>query len=181
MKHRTKKRYPSKKVVLTLVLIFAGVSIVVFTLLNWNLEQKAVVEKTINQDGVNYNAPTSQEIEAGKAIKNQTVAEDASGITKPKTTPVTITSVNQIDGGRTVAIRTLIDTISEGECRLSITTSSGPETYRDAVSTQTLANSTTCRGFDVPTSVLPRGTWNISIVFSGDGQVGNAKHDVEIH
>ena len=76
---------------------------------------------------------------------------------------ISITSAQELDD--IVRIRTLIsDITSDGTCNLLVT--SNGKTYTDAADVQALANSSTCKGFEVPTSSLPSGTWNITVDYT---------------
>ena len=70
--------------------------------------------------------------------------------------------------GDTVIIRVNIDQyLSGGSCSLSMTSST--KNYTDAVNITDAASTSTCQGFDIPTSKLGKGTWDIFIkITSGD-------------
>lgn len=73
----------------------------------------------------------------------------------------TITAANQ--NGQILQIRTLVDIIdTNGVCTLTLT---GPaeKVVTKTASTQALASSSTCKGFDIPVTELSTGIWKINI------------------
>lgn len=84
---------------------------------------------------------------------------------EPKNSSVraSITSANQ--NGSKLQIRTLIETLSsEGTCTLTLEKDDTKVTRTAGI--QTLANSSTCKGFDEPVANLSPGTWNASIIIN---------------
>lgn len=132
------------------------------------------------------NPPSQEQIDAGNQQKQQT-AGDAS---KPSSTPsdapatnptgqlgVTITAANQ--NGSVINIRTLINEIvSSGTCTLTL--QKGSQIVRKIASVQALANSSTCQGFDIPTSELSGGAWQLTVAVSAGGKSGSATQTITI-
>lgn len=133
----------------------------------------------------NYEPPTQEQIDAGSQKKQDTIqnqdenSKPSSGNTDPSaptaaiTTGVTITAATQNDD--IVAIRSLIDGVQSGTCTLILTM--GDTSVQKTAPTQLLANSTTCQGFNIPTSELSPGTWQITLALSGE-KTGSAKGTV---
>lgn len=121
-----------------------------------------------SKSDVNLNPPTSDQIDAGNATKEQTVNGD---VVKPgvgnqpstearQSIPITITATNQ--NGDMLQVRTLISSIADsGSCTLTIT--QGSKIITKQAGLQAQANSSTCKGFDVPISELSKGTYSLRI------------------
>lgn len=145
------------------------------------------------EKGYSTKPSTQEEKNAGTDIKKNSLDQDSTkGSTgsdpSPDPTPdpnggkpgvgVEITAANQ--NGEMINIRALIQTItSSGACSLSMTGPSG-KTYSAAADVQALPSSSTCKGFDVPTSELSKGTWNIVVSFENSDVKGSASKEIEI-
>jgi len=112
-------------------------------------------------DDVNYEPPTEDQVDAGDDIKD--AANDAVNTPAPTgTVEMSITAANQNDG--ILQVRTLIQTTSNtGTCTLLL--KKGSTEITKSAPVQALSSSTTCQGFDVPTSELSTGTWQLTINF----------------
>ena len=89
-----------------------------------------------------------------------------------------ITAANQ--NGDTLNIRTLIQTISStGTCSLEMTGPNGNK-YTATTEVYALPSSTTCKGFDIPTTELTTGDWTISVTFENEKVKGTATKQVTI-
>ena len=81
--------------------------------------------------------------------------------------------------GNTLIIRTTINQmVSSGFCE--ITLSNGSKRVTKSSGLVQNPSSSTCQGFDIPTSELGAGNWNISIKVSGDGKTGTLNGGVEL-
>lgn len=78
-------------------------------------------------------------------------------------------------------IRVTIDQIvSSGTCKLELkNTSLGKIITKNANIAQN-PSSATCEGFDVPTSELGSGTWNIEITIQGDNKTGVIRGEITV-
>lgn len=96
---------------------------------------------------------------------------------QPSTTSLTITAANQ--NGSTLQIRTLISELwSSGQCSLTLTKGS-LKIIRQA-KIQALSSESTCQGFDILTSELESGTWNIAIIASNGNKNTSTTKEVTI-
>lgn len=91
---------------------------------------------------------------------------------------VAITSAQQ--NGSKVSIRTLIESVTTGTCNLSMKNASSSETISKQASIQALSNSSTCEGFDIPTSELSDGTWKFTVTVKTSSASGSASGSVEV-
>lgn len=88
-----------------------------------------------------------------------------------------ITSTQKLDD--VVRIRTLIQKVTQqGECVLEARNNG--KTYNATVGVQPTASSSTCKGFDIPVSSLPPGTWDIQISYITNGEKSVARTNVSI-
>lgn len=117
--------------------------------------------------------PTDEQIKNGQDVKKDTIdnGQSGEGKTNQQTTPTTpeqtldisITSSNKTD--QVFQVRTLINgIINDGTC--SITLKQSSTTVTKSAKTQSLANSSTCQGFDIPLSELSKGPWAYTITVS---------------
>lgn len=133
---------------------------------------------------VNTSPPTREQLEAGEEAKRKTIENELDQKTPddsdstPQQLSVSFTAVNQ--NGAVVSIRSLIaDIVSQsGTCTLTVTNGSNSTTKTAA--TQALANSSTCQGFDIQTSELGAGTWNIQLSVTIDGRSGSTNTTLEV-
>jgi len=143
--------------------------------------------------GINYDKPTEDQTKAGDAAKQNTATQDTSkpttgsGSDQPPTpTPqpsgkstvnVIITAANQ--NGSLLQIRSLISTVTNsGTCTLTLTKQGHTVTKTAAVQAQ--STTSTCQGFDIPTSEVAAGTWQASLHFENSTLVGDASQAVTV-
>jgi hypothetical protein len=143
--------------------------------------------------GINLSEPSDSQLKAGTETKKQTVASDKSRAQvgsdqPPMPTPqpgssksnveVTITAANQ--NNTTLQIRTLISAVvNSGSCILTFANNSGKNlTYTASI--QPLSTTSTCKGFDIPTSDLSPGSWSITVAYNNDTLTGSASKNITI-
>lgn len=86
-----------------------------------------------------------------------------------------ITYTGVVDGK--LMIRTTINqTLGSGACRLTL--SSGSKTVTRDSGIVPNPSSSTCEGFDIPTTELGSGKWNITITITSDNRSGELKGNV---
>ncbi len=125
------------------------------------------------EDGVDYNEPTNEQIEAGNDAKEDALTEEPVS----NTASLTISSVNQNDD--MLQIRTTITTIdAESTCSLSLT--SGSNTYTAEAGTQPLGSYSVCKGFDIPVSELSPGAWSLKINYISNGVTSTATQQIQV-
>ena len=185
-----------KKVVIlaslaVVALVVSGLLIYIYafngTILGWSATKMS--------ENVNYDPPSRDEVTAGQNEKNDTIADDSKdsdnadlsktpqNSTNDTSTPtvatdITITSKNQYDN--VLQVRTLISKVSNnGTCVVKLIR--GTEIgYTTTASTQALANSSTCKGFDIPLSGVARGVWTLSVEFTEGTVKGSTSEEVTI-
>lgn len=130
----------------------------VFLLYAINAWDVSKPEDSISSE-IDYNPPTKEQIDDGNRIKKETVNPDKSSTPNNSSVEMSLVSSTTVSGN--LNIRVLIDGIRSGTCTIAL--SSGSRSVIKTVPTQTYANSTTCQGFDIPTSELSPGKWTYTI------------------
>ena len=125
-----------------------------------------------DESDINYEKPTDDQQQAGNDAKEDAVNNDA-----PSTaSDISITSANQADG--VLRIRTTITTVDEaGTCTL-LMTMAGETDITLSAGTQTLGSYSVCKGFDVPTASIKKGTWQAKVTYSGSGKTSTATQNI---
>jgi len=141
---------------------------------------------------INTKPATKEQQDAGQQVKQTNADEDAKNKSNGSDQPaapvpqpnskssvtVSITAANQ--NGSMLQIRSLIEAVdSTGTCTLTLT-KSGSATVTKTAGVQALASSSTCQGFNVPTSELSKGTWSINLVFENSTLKGEASKTVDV-
>lgn len=110
-------------------------------------------------DSINYKEPSKAQIENGASIK-----KDSNESSPDTSTEITITALNQTQ--LNLQIRVQINKVeNEGQCTLSIY-ESGNILLQKKSDIQSLASITTCKGFDVALSDIPKGNLTITMEYS---------------
>lgn len=102
---------------------------------------------------------------------NETEKNEADNSNSASPNPLSASITSAAQNGGTLQIRTLIEKVtSSGTCTLELS-KTGSNTITKNASVQALSSSSTCAGFNIPTSELSSGTWRISItITSGDDE-----------
>lgn len=141
-----------------------------------------------SEQSAQSNTSSSHTPSAESPITEQTEPKEESTNTKPSPSnpqantgksdvTVGITAANQ--NGATIQVRTIIyTTTNTGSCTL-IFTKGGTKVTKTA-SVQALPSSTTCKGFDIPTSELSAGKWQIALHFENTELTGDATGSVTV-
>jgi hypothetical protein len=138
-----------------------------------------------SENTVDYNRPTQEQKNAGEEQKKSTAEQNTDTKSTSQDTNlnnsgdliVSITSSNQTDNQ--LQIRSLIGAVSSnGTCTLILTKDSLKVTKQSDI--QAGPSSSTCKGFDVPTSELSRGIWQVTISVVIGNQNGSASKAVTI-
>ncbi len=183
MKIKHKKKYPIKIIIASVIaIVLVASSFVYVYALRGNLFGWQAPQSIVNTDkkSIDYGPATPDQKSAGSQTKtNSTSDTPPTPTTIPdstkKSVEVSITSHSQ--NGSTYQIRTLISALDgTGVCTLTLTSPS-QTTVTKTANTQSLASTSTCQGFDVPTSELSAGTWHAVINYSSDSLVGSSSID----
>lgn len=189
IKNKNKKNI--KKVVILLALATLLVTLIsgiileklhIINLFNSTTSQQTTPEP-LNSTKIDTNPATNEQINNGNTTKTSPKSDTpqqptvTDGNTK-KAVSLTISSVNQ--NGSTLQIRVLVGADENtGTCTLTLS-SAGRSTVTETAGTQALASTSTCKGFDVPTSELSIGTWHALISYESPDLTGTVSQDVVI-
>jgi len=190
MKINKVSHYSKKKLLLIvgLILIALGVGAIVF---KDNLHKSVAPNKGVNS--VDYSNTTSDQKKSGDQIKlNSQDTSNKSNSTKsdqpiaPTPIPgsnksdvqISITAANQTNS--TFQVRALIGAVvSNGTCTLTFQRLNST-TITKTSDVQPLANTSTCKGFDIPLSELTTGVWHMTISYIDASLTGTAEEDITI-
>ena len=82
--------------------------------------------------------------------------------------------------GDVLRIRLNIDQyLASGNCELTLTSNQGV-TFTDSAAIVPVASTSTCEGFDIPTSNLATGNWTINISLEAGDKIGTINGEVNI-
>ncbi|MES2876027.1 MAG: hypothetical protein V4678_01000 [Patescibacteria group bacterium] len=183
MRIKQKKISTKRIALIILVLAVALLSAAALTFAYLDNRQSATStdkpDSVVKPDYISDSDATVEQIEAGSAIKQNSIDDNVSGTgNSAESVDGTITSANQSENA--IVIRAVFPVVkSSGTCSLSMNGPDGKK-FSDKVEIQALPSSTTCKGFNVPLSSLSQGVWAIAITFNASGTTGDATTEVEI-
>jgi len=156
MKIPSNNKYLTKKIVISILLLLAvfGLIAAVMFIMHINPFTTNKNMTTLENSSINFDSPTDEEIEAGTIIKKDSLENTDKSDTNQEIT----VSLEAIQNGDKVVFSTLIQAISNnGNCSLTIT--SNNETVTETSDVFANPSSSSCKGFSVETSRLPKGLW----------------------
>ena len=169
------------------LIVFMGLSLVLQHYHTWPFSAS-------NDSSVNLSEPTSEQKASGATLKQNTVTSTSSDSKtstgsdqppSPKQSPssgvatvnMTVTAANQ--GPSALQIRAIIEAVvSDGECTLSLQKDNATITRSSGV--QALSTTSTCKGFDIPTSDLSAGNWELNLSYKNSSIQGTTSKVVTI-
>lgn len=184
MKIKTQKSKKKLAAVIAAILLLLSVGSIVYFMKLWPFKS--------SNTSINMKPATKEQQETGRAIKqtsnNASIENKPSGSDQPSPPvsqpngksiiAISITAANQ--NSNTLQIRSLIEaTVSDGTCTLTLT-KPGYASLVKTANVHPLASSSTCQGFDIATSELARGIWNINLVFENSSLRGETSKSVDI-
>ncbi len=140
---------------------------------------------------INLESPTNEQIKAGSNSKNATVKgeprdtgnlesdQDNTNTAAGKTPQILITAASQ--NNNIIQVRSIIQKVTtEGSCTLTLT--KDQTIIRKSASVQALADSSTCKGFDISISEFPdKGTWLATVLYEDANGRSEASKNVVIN
>lgn len=142
--------------------------------------------------GIDLHPPTAEQKKAGSQVKQESLDTTNNKVNNQSDTPhaptpqadgkkstveVSITANDQ--NGNIYQIRSQIDTpTNDGTCTLTLTKESSNVTKTAGV--QALAKVSTCKGFDIPTSELSPGVWQMALNFENDTLTGSTSGTITV-
>lgn len=195
-KYKQKMKIQSKKISKTpLILVVIAVVLLVASILSYVYIFNGSIfgwsnHYTTSNDtpATNLDMPTDEQIKAGNDIKKGNLNESKNNKGTPsgsvgqsgdnkESVEVTITAANQNSG--TLQIRTQISkVVNTGQCTIRLTKSG--KTVTKTADIQSLASTSTCKGFDIPVSELSAGSWNAILTYESATLSGTASTIIAI-
>lgn len=186
-----KVKFSKKKLFIPLAGLFLLTGLVVAGMYHYQIGIFQPNE-TLTENQIDLQRPTDKQIDAGTLAKNDfssrpTEASQERAAANGETLPSsenesvqTIISSSNMNGV-TLSVRSIIQTIdSSGECILTLS-KAGSQSISKKAGTNTIGSYSTCAGFDIDTSTLSKGEWEIKLVYSGSqGQSGSATKKVTL-
>jgi cytoskeletal protein RodZ len=177
---KLKPKSSKKKIIFLILGIIALLVAGVVGYALYNTQQKNTKDTNETSDFKDANPLDEQSEKQQQSYEDQKKEEQADNHdnTPPDATlEITFTSVGQMDA--TVRVRAEINALLEGgTCTLTLTKDTS--TLTKTAATYPTANASTCQGFDIPTTELSAGTWNITLEVTKDGQSGRATTTVDV-
>jgi len=131
-------------------------------------------DKKIND--INLAPPTTGETTAGEVIKKNSIDSQSTATGDNSAVSVTVQGLKK---DTQVVFDTLIQAVSnDGQCSLSIT--SGGQTVVKTTGIFANPSSSSCKGFSVSTSELPKGTWTATLTVTIGSRTGTSKVDISV-
>lgn len=183
--HTLKPKHLSKPITIALIaglaiiIVGGGVGAYYLTRKHDTTQPNSPTPQQSSSSKINNEAPTATQKQAGDQQKQSIITNDQQQSTAPSTLTVSYTATNQ--SGSTIYIRSLIANAitNNGSCTLTLT--NGSNTSVQTSGTQALADSSTCKGFNIPSSTLPTGTWHLHLVVTVDNRSGSADKDLIVN
>lgn len=179
-----KKKSPKVAIITicALVAVALGICAIIFI-------PKIVNKQNTSSDvknGTNYSAPSDDQQKAGDQAKEDFLnkqnqaSQNTNSQTNNANKAINVSISTKGQNGSTYSIRTIIDTLDDnGQCVLTMK-KSGQTDYTQTVGTQILSSYSVCKGFDIPTSNLTTGDWQLTINYQGISGQGSVQQTVTI-
>lgn len=176
---KLKSKTSKKKYIVIVALAIVVLGVGAYALYQVNQNSRINTDNTAEfQDADPVSAEEEkQQQEFYKEQKEKAAAETTEDPAQNNTLDVHFTAVNQHD--TTVQIRAEISKlINNGTCTLTLT--KGAEKITRTAATHTGASVSTCQGFDISTSDISPGTWNVHLTVTKDDQKGETHTTVDV-
>lgn len=180
-----KKNHKKKIFIAIIILIVIAVAVCLsYVFLRNQDKQGSVSTDDRSANSVDYNKPTESQKEEGTRAKSDFIERQEQKETdSPKSNnqggapSISITNIGY--NGSTLQIRTTVMSAATGVCQLTLSRQ-GETTLSQEAATQSLGSYDTCKGFDIDTANLKKGTWNLALRYTGDAQGVNVTRTIEV-
>ena len=180
---KTNNRSQSSKKPLILIVSIAAV-LVIGSFIAVRAYQSNTDQSTDQTPSITDEASEEQRSQGNEIKDNSVNDEKLSGSDQPsdpvvdpngkELVEVNITSVQKIDDA--VRVNVLISNLDQsGSCDLKVTSLTGDILFTATSGVQALANTSTCKGFDIPSSSLSKG-YSITVIFSSGDKYGSTSY-----
>lgn len=121
---------------------------------------------------IDYNPPTDEQKQAGENIKNQNTE------TSTTNNDLGVSISSKTIEGNTLKLRSVINGAisSSGTCTVKLT--SGNLSYTDSTPTFAMTSYSTCQGFNISTSDLGKGEWQIELSVTIDNKTSTINDSI---
>lgn len=182
VRKKSKKKLVIVSLIVTTLLIAGGIA--VYLLLspskgqNSNTPAKDTSETT--KKLANPDTETSAETNNTKALEaEKNIQPSYEGENVNNSESLTgVVSHKSVTGSNLIIRTTINQTLSSGECKLTLV--NGQKTITRTSDIAQNPSSSSCEGFDVPTSELGNGTWSISITITSGDRTGTIIDNVSL-
>lgn len=175
-----------KRVVIVATVILLISALCVFALL-WIFRDTFDNPKPVNT--IDYNPPKSAQKSAGSRAREEFEDKETEASRQsnpPQSSPqdtkvdVALQITSAAVSNDTLGVRVIVQTVDpSGTCNLTLS-HNDTKIVRQST-TQTMGSYSVCRGFDLPTSSLDKGVWQMSIHYSGsENRSGFTAQEVSI-
>lgn len=173
-KKRSKKTY----VIVSLAIILIASALGVYAYYHYNSNKQK------SSGTIDLSPATGEQKDAGEQAKSSSINDpktnpDATSSDTPSSTNVNVQTTASAQNGTTYQLRYLIDSV-DNAATCTLTLKNGSSTVTKTAGTQALAQSSTCQGFDIPTSELSVGTWQVTLVVSGGNISGTTSSTIQV-
>lgn len=178
-KRRSKK--PLIIIAIVVLVLLGGYIAYAATSSSWPFTQKDASHTSDNTNLTPTNSKdNSQTTDTNSPADHTPVQNDTPSGDKTSSNKLTgVITSNSVSNGQLVLRTTINQLVEDGTCDLTLTNSSTGKVVKRSASIIANPSSSTCEGFNIPTSDLGSGSWDITInLTSGDrtGQItGSAK------
>ena len=134
----------------------------------------------LSDTSVDYSGPSDGQINIGKEAKDRTIAESQ----KEQTASSEDSAFDHVISTLTIEddilyVRNEINLLTnQGECTIKI--SNGTDSIEKKSAIQPLAQTSTCKGFNIPVKELTKGEWQVELVVTIDSKNIMRSDTVEI-
>jgi len=171
-----KNKNPKRRIYLGIIISVIALLLIAGVVYAYTTSQPSSQDNKTGEssNGINYDEPTKEQIDAGNDAKKDAV----DGSDSSNKGDISISSANINDG--ILQIRTVIaSTDSSGKCNLTLS-SPGMTDYTSEADTQSMGSYSVCKGFDIPISSLSPANWTIKIIYTNNGVSSTATQQVQV-
>lgn len=177
-KHSSRKNILVGAIIIMLLAI-GGISAYYF--MNTKHSTDKINKETRPNNSVDYQPATDEQKKSGEQAKSDFLDRQEKGDgAKVQTPGISSISISNVSSSEDILqVRTTIMSATGGKCKLILSRQGETSILREA-GTQSLGSYDTCMGFDIDTTGLEKGTWNLSLYYTGDPAGVVAAKSVEI-
>lgn len=184
---KIKKMRSNKKtfiVILVATILIAAIGVAAYVLYENNKSLQDAEKRKQSDDihAVNYDPPTEEEKKLGEQAKRDFIENQddtgSSDAAQSKQSSITITNTTQ--EGSMLKIRTTVQVDQGNESCELILSKVGQSSIDRTVGIQDYGSYSVCEGFDIDTANIQKGTWAVTLRYTGDPAGIKTTRTVEI-